>query len=33
MLNFKAGLTKDELFKAIKGHVLAEAYLMGKYKR
>ncbi|MGA2553779.1 MAG: YbhB/YbcL family Raf kinase inhibitor-like protein, partial [Smithella sp.] len=33
MLNFKAGLTKDELIKEIKGHVLAEAYLMGKYKR
>jgi len=33
MLNFKAGLTKDELLKAMKGHVLAEAYLMGKYKR
>jgi len=33
MLNLKAGLTKDELLKAMKGHVLEEAQLMGRYKR
>ena len=33
MLNLKAGLTKEELLGAIKGHILAEAQLMGKYKR
>ena len=33
MLNLKPGLTKDELLKAMKGHILAEAQLMGKYKR
>ncbi|MFA5322232.1 MAG: YbhB/YbcL family Raf kinase inhibitor-like protein [Smithella sp.] len=33
MLNLKAGLTKDELLAAMKGHVLSEAQLMGRYKR
>jgi Raf kinase inhibitor-like YbhB/YbcL family protein len=33
VLNKKAGLTKDELLAAMKGHVLAEAQLMGRYKR
>jgi Raf kinase inhibitor-like YbhB/YbcL family protein len=33
MLNMNAGLTKEELLKAIKGHILAEAQLMGRYKR
>ena len=33
MLNMKPGLTKDDLLKAMKGHVLAEAQLMGRYKR
>jgi len=33
MLNLKAGLTKEDLLAAIKGHVLAEAQVMGKYKR
>jgi Raf kinase inhibitor-like YbhB/YbcL family protein len=32
-LNLKAGATKAELEKAMKGHVLAQAELMGKYKR
>ncbi len=29
----KAGLSKSELLKAMKGHILAEARIMGKYKR
>jgi Raf kinase inhibitor-like YbhB/YbcL family protein len=33
ILNLKAGLTKDELLAAMKGHILAEAQLMGRYKR
>jgi Raf kinase inhibitor-like YbhB/YbcL family protein len=33
ILNLKAGLTKDELLVAMKGHILAEAQLMGRYKR
>jgi Raf kinase inhibitor-like YbhB/YbcL family protein len=32
-LNLKAGATKAEVEKAMKGHVLAQAELMGKYKR
>jgi Raf kinase inhibitor-like YbhB/YbcL family protein len=32
-LNLNAGLSKEGLLKAMKGHVLAEAQLMGKYKR
>jgi Raf kinase inhibitor-like YbhB/YbcL family protein len=33
VLNLKAGLTKEELLSAMKGHILAEAQVMGKYKR
>jgi Raf kinase inhibitor-like YbhB/YbcL family protein len=33
MLNLNAGLSKEDLLKAMKGHVLAEAQLMGRYKR
>ncbi len=29
----EAGLTKDELLDAMRGHVLAEGQLMGRYKR
>ena len=32
-LNLKAGATKSELEAAIKGHILAQAELMGKFKR
>ncbi len=32
-LDLKPGITKDQLLKAMKGHVLAEAQLMGTYKR
>lgn len=32
-INLKAGATKAELEKAMSGHVLAQATLMGKYKR
>lgn len=33
MLGLKPGATKKELLKAMKGHVLAEGQLMGKYQR
>ncbi len=33
MLNLNAGLSKEELLKAMKGHVMAEAQVMGRYKR
>jgi Raf kinase inhibitor-like YbhB/YbcL family protein len=33
VLDIKPGATKEQLLKAMKGHVLAEAQLMGKYKR
>jgi len=33
LLTLPAGATKDQLLAAIKGHVLAEAHLMGKYQR
>jgi len=33
MLNLKAKVSKEDLLAARKGHVLAEAQLMGKYKR
>jgi Raf kinase inhibitor-like YbhB/YbcL family protein len=33
MLNKEPGLTKDDLLKAMKGHILAEAELMGRYSR
>jgi Raf kinase inhibitor-like YbhB/YbcL family protein len=32
-LNLKAGATKGEVEKAMKGHILSQADLMGKYKR
>jgi hypothetical protein len=32
-LALKAGATKDELLKAMEGHVLAQSQLMGTYKR
>jgi Raf kinase inhibitor-like YbhB/YbcL family protein len=32
-LDFKPGITKKELLKAMEGHILAEGQLMGKYKR
>ena len=32
-LGLKPGITKDQLLKAMKGRVLAEAQLMGTYKR
>ncbi len=32
-LELRAGATKPELLKAMQGHILAEAHLMGKYKR
>jgi Raf kinase inhibitor-like YbhB/YbcL family protein len=33
LLDLKPGATKAEVLQAMKGHVLAEAHLMGKYKR
>jgi len=33
MLNVKEGLTKADLLKAMKGYVLGEGQLMGRYKR
>jgi Raf kinase inhibitor-like YbhB/YbcL family protein len=33
MLDLPAGATKDQLIAAMKGHVLAEGQLMGKYGR
>jgi phosphatidylethanolamine-binding protein (PEBP) family uncharacterized protein len=33
MLNLKPGVTKDELLEAMKGRILSEAQLMGRYKR
>jgi len=33
VLNLKPGLTKEELLKAMDGHILTEAQLMGRYKR
>jgi len=32
-LNLKPGATKEQLLQAMKGHVLEEAHLMGKYQR
>ncbi|MFQ5866233.1 MAG: YbhB/YbcL family Raf kinase inhibitor-like protein [bacterium] len=32
-LELEAGITKAQLLKAMKGHILAEGQLMGKYKR
>ncbi|MEM3154502.1 MAG: YbhB/YbcL family Raf kinase inhibitor-like protein [Candidatus Woesearchaeota archaeon] len=33
MLDLKEGATKEQVLEAIKGHVLAEAELMGRYQR
>jgi len=33
LLGLKPGITKDQLLKAMKGHILAEAKLMGTYRR
>lgn len=33
MLNLKPGVTADQLDKAMQGHILAQATLIGKYKR
>jgi len=33
LLNLKPGVTKAQVLQAIKGHVLAEAQLMAKYRR
>lgn len=33
MLEIKPGITKVDLLKAMQGHILAEAQLMGRYKR
>ncbi|MFC1703277.1 YbhB/YbcL family Raf kinase inhibitor-like protein [Candidatus Omnitrophota bacterium] len=33
MLNVNAGITKEELLGKMQGHILAEAKLMGRYKR
>jgi hypothetical protein len=33
VLGLKPGITKDQLLKAMKGHILAEAQLMGTYRR
>ncbi|MBM4271663.1 MAG: YbhB/YbcL family Raf kinase inhibitor-like protein [Deltaproteobacteria bacterium] len=33
MLELKTGATKAQVLQAMKGHVLAESQLMGKYKR
>lgn len=32
-INLESGATKEQLLKAMKGHILAEGQLMGKYKR
>jgi len=33
MLNLSAGITKPELLKAMEGHIVAQAQLMGRYSR
>ena len=33
MLGLKPGITKDQLLTAMRGHILAEAELMGTYRR
>ena len=33
MLSLKPGITKDQLLKAMRGHILAEAQTMGTYRR
>lgn len=32
-INLEAGATKEELLKAMEGHILAEGQLMGRYER
>jgi phosphatidylethanolamine-binding protein (PEBP) family uncharacterized protein len=32
-LNLKAGATKNDLLRAMEGHILAQGQLMGTYKR
>ncbi|KAA0249457.1 MAG: YbhB/YbcL family Raf kinase inhibitor-like protein [Candidatus Jettenia sp.] len=32
-INLDAGITKQQLLKAMEGHIIAEGQLMGKYKR
>lgn len=32
-LDLKTGLTKNQLLKALQGHIISESVLMGKYKR
>jgi Raf kinase inhibitor-like YbhB/YbcL family protein len=32
-LDLESGITKAQLLEAMEGHILAEAQLMGKYKR
>jgi Raf kinase inhibitor-like YbhB/YbcL family protein len=32
-LGLKPGITKDQLLKAMRGHILAEAQIMGTYRR
>jgi phosphatidylethanolamine-binding protein (PEBP) family uncharacterized protein len=33
MLNLESGATKQQLLKAMEGHILAEAQVMGTYSR
>jgi Raf kinase inhibitor-like YbhB/YbcL family protein len=33
VLGLKPGITKDQLLKAMRGHILAEAQIMGTYRR
>ena len=33
MLDLETGITKEQLLKAMEGHILAQGQLMGKYKR
>jgi phosphatidylethanolamine-binding protein (PEBP) family uncharacterized protein len=33
LLSLESGSTKSQLLAAMKGHILAEGQLMGKYKR
>jgi phosphatidylethanolamine-binding protein (PEBP) family uncharacterized protein len=33
MLDLRPGATKAQVLQAMKGHILAEAQLMGKYQR
>jgi hypothetical protein len=33
VLNLQAGVNKEQLLKALEGHILAESQLMGTYKK